>query len=112
MAAQPPEALFPAVELGPYQEKLKAFEAFAPGGGLYGPHLLLPADDDYTVVCEGESLDGAVLTVTLGGKTVAEGPADEPLRFRGATSDGPLTLGFRAGAGRPVLRGFRFGVAP
>ncbi|MBQ8954751.1 MAG: hypothetical protein IJ048_11610, partial [Clostridia bacterium] len=36
-AAQPLEDLFPAVELGPYQEKLRAFERFAPQGGLYGP---------------------------------------------------------------------------
>ena len=36
-AAQPLETLFPKVELGPYQEKLRMFEAFAPKGGLYGP---------------------------------------------------------------------------
>lgn len=36
-AAQPLETLFPKVELGPYQEKLRKFEAFAPKGGLYGP---------------------------------------------------------------------------
>ena len=83
-----------------------------PAGGLYGPNLLLPAKGEYTVACEGMGLNGAVLAVTLGGNVVAEGPANEPLRFHGATSDGPLSLHFRAGSDEPVLRGFQLDAAP
>ncbi len=36
----PPETLYPAEDIGPYQERMKAIEESAPRGGLYGPAAL------------------------------------------------------------------------